>query len=98
MRISDWSSDVCSSDLQTVGSDRYRHVADDRAATIGYVAQPRVVELPNLSSIVDLNLLAIGEHAVGRHHAKAASAVAGFKDRSGRQAAARIDEDRKSVV
>src|SRR3546814_20494835 len=51
MRISDWSSDVCSSDLQVAGRDRgmvivrltsgeQRYVCADCMATVGAVSNP----------------------------------------------------------
>src|SRR3546814_2789395 len=44
MRISDWSSDVCSSDLPARGQQVLRRIAERRAAVRGEIAAPVIGE------------------------------------------------------
>src|SRR3546814_14214177 len=64
MRISDWSSDVCSSDLQ----DLEHAVAIDRDVVLGELFQDREhhVLLAQGACVLDLQLLGIGEKLGGR--------------------------------
>src|SRR3546814_8757943 len=64
MRISDWSSDVCSSDLQ----DLEHAVAIDRDVVLGELFQDREhhVLLAQGAGVLDLQLLGIGEKLGGR--------------------------------
>src|SRR3546814_5115611 len=76
MRISDWSSDVCSSDLQRaneVGLSAQQHQAllairgaEDAKATVGYIAERLILKPHSASELVHrlekLSLIRSEEH------------------------------------
>src|SRR3546814_13259230 len=45
MRISDWSSDVCSSDLRLAGSDEFRRRFHREAAILARLDSPHVITI-----------------------------------------------------
>src|SRR3546814_14562698 len=73
MRISDWSSDVCSSDLLVVKAQRLRRPAGDRQ--IALPADPLDLE-SRAQPVVAADVIAAHEGAVGRDAARIADAPA----------------------
>src|SRR3546814_6989543 len=69
MRISDWSSDVCSSDLLVVKAQRLRRPAGDRQ--IALPADPLDLE-SRAQPVVAADVIAAHEGAVGRDAARIA--------------------------
>src|SRR3546814_14476107 len=70
MRISDWSSDVCSSDL-----DHPQHLRDTLAALLGYAVVGRDGATADGSPQVADRIEAVGCILIKDHHSHEASAV-----------------------
>src|SRR3546814_17092835 len=97
MRISDWSSDVCSSDLCRAGSvttERWRHPAPGAAKIVHIDVDPRVIgaNYPTDAALLGDARLALAAlvEAIGRRKGRAA-------DRDIRARIAAATQDRKSV-
>src|SRR3546814_6891708 len=61
MRISDWSSDVCSSDLRRTGVERIGHVGRRRAVVVrGGIAEPEGDRDPEVVAVVAAVVFVVG--------------------------------------
>src|SRR3546814_13315835 len=61
MRISDWSSDVCSSDLRRTGVERIGHVGRRRAVVVRRgIAEPEGDRDPEVVAVVAAVVFAVG--------------------------------------
>src|SRR3546814_18574035 len=71
MRISDWSSDVCSSDLHNARADRYAHLRLTRRAGDAKPPRVRVLDVrkrPDRKSVVEGKSVSVSVDLGGRRN------------------------------
>src|SRR3546814_7670360 len=68
MRISDWSADVCSSDLGVVGGIRARHLVAECAQHLGNAAHAHAADADEVHARVAPGEVAGRRHVAGIEH------------------------------